>query len=93
MAKTVGLFQNRITKEENFAGLARPNRALIAKAEAMDSGCRTVLEAELRSRASRWAYTFGVQGAKMEIQATRMCLEVRGCPPSGKTYGTACGWS
>jgi len=90
VAKTEGLFQNGITKEEDLAGLARLNRALIAKAEAMDSGYRTVLEAELRSRASRWAYTVGVQGAKMEIQA-RMCLEVRGCPPSGKTYGTACG--
>ena len=33
-----------LCEEENFAGLARLNRALIAKAEAMDSGYRTVLD-------------------------------------------------
>jgi hypothetical protein len=31
-------------EEENFAGLGRLNRALIGKAEAMDSGCRTALD-------------------------------------------------
>jgi hypothetical protein len=29
---------------ENFAGLGRLNRALIGKAEAMDSACRAVLD-------------------------------------------------
>jgi hypothetical protein len=33
-----------LAEEENFAGLARLNRALIARAEAMDSGDRTVLD-------------------------------------------------
>jgi len=32
-----------LAEEENFAGLAGLNRALIGKSEAMDSGCRTVL--------------------------------------------------
>ena len=31
-------------EEENFAGLGRLNRALIGKAEAMDSACRAVLD-------------------------------------------------
>jgi hypothetical protein len=31
-------------EEENFAGLGRLSRALIGKAETMDSGCRTVLD-------------------------------------------------
>src|ERR1035437_2025107 len=31
-------------EEENFAGLGRLNRALISKAEAMDSACRAVLD-------------------------------------------------
>jgi hypothetical protein len=33
-----------LTQEENFAGLARLNRALIGKAEAVDSGYRTILD-------------------------------------------------
>ena len=33
-----------LAEEENFAGLARLNRALIGKAEIMDSGYRTVLD-------------------------------------------------
>ena len=33
-----------LAEEENFAGLGRLNRALIGKAEAMDSGYRTVLD-------------------------------------------------
>jgi hypothetical protein len=33
-----------LAEEENFAGLGRINRALIAGAEAMDSGDRTVLD-------------------------------------------------
>src|SRR2546426_10861155 len=33
-----------LAEEENFAGLARINRALIARGEAMDSGDRTVLD-------------------------------------------------
>src|SRR5438128_3039805 len=33
-----------LAEEENFAGLGRINRALIARAEAMDSGDRTVLD-------------------------------------------------
>lgn len=33
-----------LTEEQNFAGLARLNRALIGKAEAMDSGYRTILD-------------------------------------------------
>ena len=31
-------------EEEKFAGLARLNRALIGKAEAVDSGYRTILD-------------------------------------------------
>jgi hypothetical protein len=33
-----------LAEEENFAGLERFNRALIGRAEAMDSGCRTILD-------------------------------------------------
>ena len=33
-----------LVQEENFAGLARLNRALIGKAEAVDSGYRTILD-------------------------------------------------
>jgi len=33
-----------LAEEENFAGLARLNRALIGKAEAVDSGYRTILD-------------------------------------------------
>ena len=33
-----------LTQEENFAGLARINRALIGKAEAVGSGYRTILD-------------------------------------------------
>ena len=33
-----------LAEEENFAGLARLNRALIGKAEAVDSGWRTILD-------------------------------------------------
>ncbi len=33
-----------LAEEENFAGLARLNRALIGRAEAMDSGDRTILD-------------------------------------------------
>ena len=33
-----------LAQEENFAGLARLNRALIGKAEALDSGYRTILD-------------------------------------------------
>jgi hypothetical protein len=33
-----------LAEEENFAGLARLNRALIGRAEAMDSGYRTILD-------------------------------------------------
>ena len=33
-----------LAEEENFAGLGRLNRALIDKAETMDSGYRTVLD-------------------------------------------------
>jgi hypothetical protein len=33
-----------LAEEGNFAGLGRLNRALIGKAETMDSGCRTVLD-------------------------------------------------
>jgi hypothetical protein len=33
-----------LAKEENFAGLSRINRALIGKAEAVDSGYRTILD-------------------------------------------------
>ena len=33
-----------LAQEENFAGLARLNRALIGKAEAVDSGYRTILD-------------------------------------------------
>ena len=33
-----------LAREENFAGLARLNRALIGKAEAVDSGYRTILD-------------------------------------------------
>jgi Transposase DDE domain group 1 len=33
-----------LAEEENFAGLGRLNRALIGRAEAMHSGCRTVLD-------------------------------------------------
>src|SRR5665811_2265668 len=33
-----------LSEEENFAGLGRLNRALIGKAEAMDSACRAVLD-------------------------------------------------
>ena len=34
----------RLAQDENFAGLARLNRALIGKAEAVDSGYRTILD-------------------------------------------------
>jgi hypothetical protein len=34
----------RLAQEENFAGPAQLNRALIGRAEAMDSGYRTILE-------------------------------------------------
>jgi hypothetical protein len=33
-----------LAEEENFAGLAGLNRALIDRAETMDSGCRTILD-------------------------------------------------
>jgi hypothetical protein len=33
-----------LAQDENFAGLARLNRALIGKAEAVDSGYRTILD-------------------------------------------------
>ena len=33
-----------LAQEENFAGLARLNRALIGKAEAVESGYRTILD-------------------------------------------------
>ena len=33
-----------LAEEENFAGLPRPSRELIGRAEAMDSACRAVLD-------------------------------------------------
>jgi Transposase DDE domain group 1 len=33
-----------LTEEKNFTGLARLNRALLGRAEAMDSTCRAVLD-------------------------------------------------
>ena len=33
-----------LAEDENFAGLARLNRAPIGKAEAVDSGCRAILD-------------------------------------------------